>query len=278
MAVVTRFAPSPTGRLHLGHAYSALLAWDFAADRGGRFLLRIEDIDPVRCTPAFETGILEDLTWLGLDWERPVRRQSDHLDFYGDHLDRLAADGLLYPCFCTRKDIEREISDSAAAPHRGPDGPVYPGTCRRLSTSERAERLAAGLPHALRLDMTAATRRAGSLRYREGEETVTARPERFGDIVLARKDVRASYHLAVVVDDALQGVTDIVRGEDLKDATDVHRLLQALFDLPTPVYHHHGLIAGPDGRRLAKRHRAETLAALRKAGTTPAAIRRRLGL
>ncbi|MCR9254544.1 MAG: tRNA glutamyl-Q(34) synthetase GluQRS [Alphaproteobacteria bacterium] len=286
MTVVTRFAPSPTGHLHLGHAYSALLAWQFARKRGGRFLLRIEDIDPGRCRPEFEAAILEDLAWLGLAWEAPVRRQSDHLDLYASHLDRLAADGLLYPCFCTRKDIAAAVSEMAGAPHgapddaahEGPDGPLYPGTCRHLSAAERAERLDRGDTHALRLDMAEAVRRTGPLNYREGDDSVPARPERFGDVVLARKEVRTSYHLSCTVDDALQGVTDIVRGEDLRDATDIHRLLQVLFGLASPVYHHHGLIAGPDGKRLAKRDKAATLKALREAGTTPVQILERLGL
>jgi glutamyl-Q tRNA(Asp) synthetase len=268
--IVTRFAPSPTGRLHLGHAYSAWLAYRFARDRGGRFLLRIEDIDPGRSRAEFVDGIVEDLGWLGLDWDGPMRRQSEHLGDYAAALERLKAAGLVYPCFCTRREIEAEIAASGAAPH-GPDGPVYPGTCRRLPADEREARLASE-PHAWRLDM-AATARAGPLAWQDsavGE--VVARPELFGDVVLARKDAPTSYHLAVVHDDALQGVTDIVRGEDLFAATHVHRLLQALLGLPTPRYHHHPLIRDDSGRRLAKRDRAATLAELRDGGADPLAI------
>lgn len=261
-STVTRFAPSPTGYLHLGHAYSALFAEKSARDSGGRFLLRIEDIDPVRCRPEFETAILDDLAWLGLNWERPVRRQSEHLADYRQALDRLATMELLYPCFCSRKDI----AASGQAPH-GPDGPLYPGTCRGLSAVERAERMEAGQPFALRLDMAAAVRLAGPLAWRDAEAgEQTARPELFGDVVLARKDVPTSYHLAVTVDDHLQGVTLVTRGRDLFEATHVHRLLQALLGLDVPQWHHHPLLMGPSGQRLAKRDRAETLQALRGRG------------
>jgi glutamyl-Q tRNA(Asp) synthetase len=269
--IVSRFAPSPTGRLHLGHAWSAWLAHRFARERGGRFLLRIEDIDPGRCREEFVDGILEDLAWLGIDWDGPVRRQSGHLSDYAAALEGLKLLGLVYPCFCTRKAIADEIAASGHAPH-GPDGPIYPGTCRRLSDSERAARQATE-PHAWRLDMAAAIARTGPLAWsdaRAGE--VRATPELFGDVVLARKDAPTSYHLAVVHDDALQGVTDVVRGEDLFAATHVHRLLQALLGLPTPRYHHHALIRDAEGRRLAKRDKAATLAGLRAAGAKPQEI------
>jgi len=268
---VTRFAPSPTGRLHLGHAFSAWLAHGFARTRGGHFLLRIEDIDPGRCREEFVEGIQMDLAWLGLDWDGPVRRQSAHLADYAAALDRLKAMGLVYPCFCTRKAIADEIAASGQAPH-GPDGPIYPGICRRLSAAERVARVAAE-PHAWRLDMAAATEMAGPLSWRDARAgKVAATPQLFGDVVLARKDAPTSYHLAVVHDDALQGVTDIVRGEDLFAATHVHRLLQALLGLPTPCYHHHALIRDAEGRRLAKRDRAATLAELRDAGISPQQI------
>lgn len=277
MRCVTRFAPSPTGLLHLGHAFAACRAHDYATARGGRFLLRIEDIDRGRCRPEFEAAIFEDMAWLGLDYEQPVRRQSDHLAYYGGFLDRLEADGLLYPCFCTRKDVERELIDLLGAPHHGPDGLIYPGTCRDLSIAEREAQISAGKPFALRLNMAAALARTGPLTYIESSDEVVARPERFGDVVLARKEVRTSYHLSVTVDDALQGMTDVVRGEDLRDATDIHRLLQALLGLPSPIYHHHGLIMGPDGKRLAKRDKSETLQALRARGVTAGEVRHRLG-
>ena len=273
---VTRFAPSPTGHLHLGHAHSALFAAQ-AAGPDGRFVLRIEDIDAGRCRPEFTDAILEDLALLGLAWETPVCRQSAHLDDYRAALGRLDEMGLLYPCFCTRKEIAEEINAAAAAPHdipTGPDGHLYPGICRRLDDAERAEKLAAGTPHALRLKTDEAMLRTGPLAWTEqGEGENAARPEIFGDVVLARKDTPTSYHLAVTVDDALQGVTLVTRGEDLKPASHLHRLLQALLGLPTPEYHHHGLIDGPDGKRLAKRDRAATLRHLREAGKTPAEVR-----
>ena len=276
--VVTRFAPSPTGLLHLGHAYAAIQAWSAAAAAGGRFLLRIEDIDRGRCRPEYEAAILEDLAWLGLSWEQPVRRQSEHFADYRAALDRLAAQELLYPCFCTRKDIQREIAGMASAPH-GPDGPRYPGTCRRLPPEERADRLAAGAGFALRLDGAAAARRTGPLTWHDdhaGEQA--AAPQEFGDVVLARKDVPTSYHLAVVVDDHLQGVTLVSRGCDLFAATHVHRLLQALLGYPTPRYRHHPLLEDEAGRRLAKRHDAAAIRHLREAGGSPSAVYARLGL
>lgn len=266
-AVVTRFAPSPTGMLHLGHAFAAIRAHDQARNRGGRFLLRIEDIDGTRSREAFVAGILDDLAWLGLAWDGPVVRQSQRLALYAAALDRLRRAELLYPCFCTRADIAREIAACGSAPHHGPDGPVYPGLCRPLDPAEAAARIAAGEPHAWRLRMDAALARTGPLYWHDLDAGARrADPAAFGDVVLARKDAPASYHLAVTVDDAAQGVTDVVRGMDLYPATDVHRLLQALLGLPTPVYRHHPLLAGPDGMRLAKRHGAPALADLRSAG------------
>jgi glutamyl-Q tRNA(Asp) synthetase len=255
---VTRFAPSPTGRLHLGHAFSAIRAHDLAAARGGRFLLRVEDIDGTRSRPEHVATILADLEWLGLAWEGPVF-QSARLAFYDAALDRLKRRNLVYPCFCTRA----EIAASLSAPHGAT--PAYPGTCRRLSTDEAAARLDA--PHCWRLDMAAALAATGPLDWHDATAgPVAADPGPQGDVVLARKDAPASYHLAVTVDDAAQGVTDIVRGVDLFAATHVHRLLQALLDLPTPAYHHHPLLVGGDGERLAKRHGAPTLASLREGG------------
>lgn len=264
MRVVTRFAPSPTGRLHLGHAFSALLAHDFARGRGGAFLLRIEDIDPGRSRAEHVDSILEDLAWLGIEWDGEILFQSERLDLYRQALGRLRRAGLVYPCFCTRAAIAAEIAASAAAPH-GPDGPLYPGTCRRLPPDER-ERRAAAEPHAWRLDVARAAAEAGPLYWRDGDTEVQAETEAHGDVVLARKDAPVSYHLAVTVDDAAQGVSDVVRGRDLYAATDVHRLLQALLGLPTPHYHHHPLLLGADGSRLAKRHGAPTLAELRASG------------
>ncbi len=261
MQVVTRFAPSPTGRLHLGHAWSALRAHDFARDRGGAFLLRVEDIDPGRARPEFVDGIIEDLLWLGLEWDGEMLYQSERLPLYAEALDRLRAEGLVYPCFCTRADI----AASVAAP-QGPDGPLYPGTCRGLPEPDL------GRPHAWRLDAAKAVARAGRPGWCEGETEVEGDPAVFGDVVLARKDAPASYHLAVTLDDAAQGVTDVVRGRDLFTSTHVHRLLQALLDLPTPTYHHHPLLADAAGARLAKRHRGATLADLRDAGADPAAL------
>lgn len=272
-AVRVRFAPSPTGHLHLGHAHSALFALGEARASGGRFLLRIEDIDAARCRPEFTAAVIEDLAWLGLEWEEPVRRQSEHFADYRAALARLEALGLVYPCFCTRAEIAAEVAAAVAAPH-GPDGPLYPGTCRRLEPGERAARLARGDNHALRLDVTKAVARAGPLVWRDrnrGEQR--AQPETLGDVVLARKDVPTSYHLAVTVDDDLQGMTLVTRGVDLFAATHMHRLLQALLGLAVPDYRHHRLLTGADGRRFAKRDRAPTLRALREAGYTPAAVR-----
>ncbi len=275
--LVTRFAPSPTGRLHLGHALSALVGWQAARAANGRFLLRIEDIDIGRCRPEFEAAIYEDLRWLGLDWETPVRRQSEHFAEYSDALDRLAAMGLIYPCFCTRADIEAEITAAGGAP-QGPDGPHYPGTCRKLTAADRRARLAAGMPFARRLDAAAAAARVGPLDWQEESKgAVAVDPLLHGDVVLARKDIPTSYHLAVTLDDAIQGVTLVTRGEDLFAATHVHRLMQALLGLPVPRYRHHRLVTDADGKRLAKRDAARSLGSLRAAGADPAAIRAELG-
>ena len=259
---VTRFAPSPTGLLHVGHAYAAFKAAEAA--RNGRFLLRIEDIDRGRCRPEFEAAIYEDLAWLGLTWETPVRRQSAHFADYEAALARLQAQDLLYSCFCTRADI----AAAASAPHPGPEGPIYPGTCRGLSRKDRQARIDAGTPFALRLKTDQAVAQAGALVWRDATRgDIIATPEIFGDVVLARKDTPTSYHLACTCDDALQGVTLVTRGEDLFQATHIHRLLQALLDLPTPQYAHHGLILDADGKKYSKRDKAPTLRALREAGT-----------
>lgn len=275
--VVTRFAPSPTGLLHLGHAYSAIFAEQAARAGGGTFLLRIEDIDGTRCRDEHAEALQEDLAWLGLRWDGPVRRQSEHLDDYRAALARLEALGVLYPCFCTRAEIAQEIAAAGGAPH-GPDGPRYPGTCRALAPPLRQARLAAGERHALRLDAAAAAARVGPLTFRDGSAgEVPVDPALLGDVVLARKETPTSYHLSVTVDDALQGVTLVTRGEDLLAATHVHRLLQALLGLREPRYHHHRLLLDESGQRLAKRNRSETLRALREAGARPEDLRRRLG-
>jgi len=276
-AIVTRFAPSPTGRLHLGHAYSALFAEAAARQPNGRFLLRIEDIDPARCRPEFEQGVLEDLAWLGLQWETPVRRQSDHLGDYRAALERLESAGLLYPCFCSRKEIQAEIARAVVAPH-GPEGPLYPGTCRALSASERKSRISLGRPYALRLDVAAGLARTGPLTWQDLDRgVILAEPRLLGDVVLGRRDAPASYHLAVSLDDDLQGVNLVTRGEDLLAATHIHRLLQSLLDLATPAYRHHRLLTDDKGERLAKRDGALTLAALRQAGHAPAEVRAMTG-
>ncbi len=273
MTPVTRFAPSPTGFLHLGHAHSALFAWRAAQHDARRFLLRIEDVDLARCRPEFEAAIFEDLAWLGIAWEEPVRRQSEHMADYAQGLDRLDRLGLLYPCFCTRKEIRAEIAGAARAPH-GPEGPLYPGTCRSLREDQRQDRMAAGAAYALRLDMAAAVAQAGPLVWTErGPGEIAADPMSLGDVVLARKEIATSYHLAVTLDDAAQGVTLVTRGADLFHTSHVHRLLQALFELPVPEWQHHALITGPDGERLAKRHDALAIRSLRQAGKTPAEVR-----
>ncbi len=272
--IITRFAPSPTGRLHIGHAYSALFAYQQAQDAGGKFILRIEDIDPERCRQEFEQGIYEDLQWLGLEWETPVRRQSDYMEDYKDALGKLHEKGLLYPCFCSRKDITAEISRSASAPH-GPEGTLYPGICRGLSIKEQEEKIASGLPYAFRLDMDKALKAAGTKLYwhdrAKGKQLAT--PEILGDVVLARKDIDTSYHLSVTLDDHLQGVTLVTRGEDLFYASHLHRLLQELLGLTVPEWHHHPLLLDAEGKRFAKRNNAVTLQYMREeAGKTPADI------
>ena len=273
----TRFAPSPTGRLHLGHAYAAIVAHDLARETSGRFLVRIEDIDTGRCRPEFEQGILEDLAWLGLESGEPVLRQSARMALYRERLAGLTARGLTYPCFCTRAEIAAEVERMAAAP-QGTDGPVYPRTCRLLGGDERARRIAAGQSFAIRLDVAACLAVAGDLHFEEtGRGRIAVDPAASGDVVLGRKDLGVSYHLAVVVDDDAQGVTTVTRGEDLFAATHLHRLLQAVLGLATPRYHHHVLVRDASGRRLSKRDRDLTLAELRAGGVTPAEIRARLG-
>jgi glutamyl-Q tRNA(Asp) synthetase len=285
---VFRFAPSPNGYLHLGHAYSALLNFDSARQTGGRFLLRIEDIDAVRCKPEFERAIYEDLAWLGIAWEEPVRRQSRHLSDYRDAVEKLMVRGLVYPSFESRAEIARLVAQHEAnGPWpRDPDGaPLYPGAAKLLSPDRRAELIESGMPYALRLDMTAACAQAGELAWiergagPEGEAgAITARPEAWGDVILARKETPTSYHLSVVIDDALQGVTDVVRGQDLFWSTSVHRLLQQLLGLPAPVYQHHRLILDAAGQKLSKSTDATGLRELRAAGAMPADIRRLVGL
>jgi glutamyl-Q tRNA(Asp) synthetase len=277
---VTRFAPSPTGFLHRGHAYSALTAFEAARAAGGRLILRIEDIDTTRCRPEFDAAIEEDLAWLGLEWDRPVRRQSQHRADYDNAVRRLVEAGLLYRCFRTRREV-------AQATQSAPHGTLEAFRGAPLPASEEAARLAAGEPYAWRLSLAAAEQALGgfaALDFLEeglgpaGEHgRITARPELGGDVLLTRKDIGVAYHLAVVVDDALQGVTHVIRGNDLFEATHVQRLLQALLGLPTPVYRHHHLITGPDGRRFAKRDGAQTLRSLRQAGVTAAQFRAELG-
>ena len=285
---IFRFAPSPNGYLHLGHAYSALFNHEMAQAIGGNLLLRIEDIDTARCRPEFEQAIYEDLRWLGLSWEEPVRRQSEHFDAYAEALARLERQGLVYPCFCSRSEVAGVLSEHPDWP-RDPDGsPLYRGTCKNLSAAERNARLAAGQPAALRLDMEAALaqvnarvgRRIGWCEYGSGMRgrEVSAEPALWGDAVLSRKDIPASYHIAVVVDDALQGVTDVVRGEDLFMATGLHRLLQILLELPAPCYHHHELLRDAAGRKLSKSLRAKSLRTLRHEGLTPDEVKAQFGL
>jgi glutamyl-Q tRNA(Asp) synthetase len=293
---VFRFAPSPNGYLHLGHALSALLNFDMARASGGRLLLRIEDIDATRCRPEYEAAIYEDIAWLGIAWEGPVRRQSEHLDAYRAALQRLgwdakgeaAHDALVYPSFESRAELARLVAarERAAPWPRDPDGvPLYPGSAKLLTREEQNARIAAGAPYALRLDMAAATARTGALTWQEagagphGETgIVEAAPRAWGDVVLARKETPTSYHLSVVIDDALQGVTHVVRGQDLFWSTSVHRVLQALLALPAPVYHHHRLVLDAQGRKLAKSTRATALRELRAQGVKPADVRRLVGL
>ncbi len=281
---VVRFAPSPNGLLHLGHAYSALMNGLFAQETGGRSLVRMENIDTTRCRPEFEKAVVEDLAWLGLDWEYPVRRQSDHFADYGDALMRLERRGLVYPCFCSRGDIMAAVASRPNWPS-DPDGtPIYPGTCKHCSAERRAQRFAAGERASYRLDMDRAVAalgarlawsefRGGSHRFEE-----QATPAIWGDAVLSRRDIATSYHVAVVVDDALQGVTDVIRGEDLYMATNLHRLLQALLDLPAPHYHHHALLRDSAGQKLAKSLRAKPLRSFRQEGHTLDDVLARIGL
>ena len=269
---VVRFAPSPTGQLHLGHAHSALFCQQQAGP-DGRFLLRIEDIDRDRCRDEFEHGIFEDLAWLGLIWEEPVMRQHARMPAYREALQRLQALGGVYPCFCSRKEIQAEAARIGAAPH-GPLGTPYPGTCRALSAAERDSRIGAGEPYALRLDHRRTHALVGTPEWHDralGRQAADL--SEIGDVMLARKEVATSYHLAVVVDDAAQGITLVTRGEDLLPATPIHRVLQALLDLPVPEWHHHGLLSDAQGRRLAKRDDARAIATLREQGRTPAEVR-----
>jgi glutamyl-Q tRNA(Asp) synthetase len=285
---VFRFAPSPNGYLHVGHAFSAMLNYDLARQSGGRLLLRIEDIDTTRCKPEFETAIYEDLAWLGLTWETPVRRQSEHLADYRETIDKLSVQGLVYPSFESRAEIARlVVQREAHAPWpRDPEGaPLYPGGAKLLSPDQRARLLESDAPSALRLDVAAACARAGDLGWIEHGEgpdgetgTVAARPQAWGDVILARKETPTSYHLSVVIDDALQGVTEVVRGQDLFWSTSVQRLLQRLLGLPQPAYRHHRLILDGEGRKLSKSTRATGLRELRAAGATPEDIRRLVGL
>jgi glutamyl-Q tRNA(Asp) synthetase len=274
---VFRFAPSPNGRLHLGHAFSALLNEKMARDSGGRFLLRIEDIDTKRCTPELTSAMLADLAWLGLQWEEPVLRQSDHMADYAQAQQRFADMGLLYPCFCSRQDIARAVSADAA--QRDPEGqPLYPGTCRHLSEGERNSLLAQGAPHAWRIDMKKAITPLSFIELSLGQSVrENADPESWGDVILIRKDIATSYHVAVTVDDARQGVTHVVRGRDLFRATAIHRLLQHLLALPEPVYFHHQLIDDEQGRKLSKSLGSRSLADLRAEGVAPQDVRQALG-
>lgn len=285
---VFRFAPSPNGYLHLGHAYSALLNFDLARAAGGRFLLRIEDIDPTRCRAEYEAAIYEDLAWLGIAWETPVRRQSEHFAAYRDAVATLSANGLIFPSFESRADIARLVAErETAGPWpRDPDGaPLYPGAAKSLAEDERRRLIAEGMPFALRLDMEAARARTKNLDWTEQGEgpggergTVAARPAAWGDVILARKETPTSYHLSVVIDDALQGVTHVVRGQDLFWSTSVHRLLQDLLAIAAPVYRHHRLVPDEAGQKLSKSTRATGLRELRAEGATPADIRRLVGL
>ena len=274
--MTTRFAPSPTGLLHLGHAYAALVAHRLAHQHHGTFLLRFEDIDHTRVRPEFYDAIEEDLHWLGLPWQGTPLRQTDRLPAYAAALAQLNATQVLYPCFCTRRDIAGETARITNAPH-GPEGPLYPGTCRALSPDQRQALLAADTPHCWRLDAAAASQRLGPLTFRDQRHgEIPVDPALLGDVILARKDIATSYHLAVVVDDAFQHISLVTRGDDLLPATHVHRLLQTLLALPEPTYHHHPLILDATGQRLAKRDESETIRSLRASGSTPAKILARL--
>ncbi|BCU78563.1 tRNA glutamyl-Q(34) synthetase GluQRS [Luteolibacter sp. LG18] len=272
----TRFAPSPTGRLHLGHAYAAKVARDVAKAEGGEFLLRFEDIDTTRVREEFYQGIEEDLRWLGLDWDGVPLRQTQRLVAYEGTLRALEVQGVIYPCFCTRKEIEGEIARMAGAPH-GPEGPLYPGTCKRLPAAERTAKLAGGLPFSWRLDATAAATTTGPLTFTDLRHgTLTVDPDLLGDVILARKDIGTSYHLAVTVDDAFQSITHVTRGEDLLASTHVHRLLQTLLGFPEPVYLHHRVLVDEHGKRLAKRHDSLSIRSLRGDGISAEGVMLRL--
>lgn len=287
MPTITRFAPSPTGHLHLGHAYSALFAAQASGDINAPIILRLEDIDPGRSKQGYEDQIFDDLRWLGLRWHEPVRRQSQHMADYSAALDRLFDMDLLYPCFCSRAVIRREIAASSSAPHlvpagphipAGPDGPLYPGTCRDLSNNQREDRKAEGQPFALRLNMAQAISIAGTLHWHDEDQgRLKATPEIFGDVIVARKETPTSYHIAVTLDDHQQAISLVTRGQDLFHASHVHRLLQNLLGLDEPRYHHHRLIEDDNGRRLAKRDNAATLMTMRANGTTAAQVRQSLG-
>lgn len=274
-STVTRFAPSPTGYLHLGHVRSALEGWRAARAAGGRFLLRLEDIDQTRCRGEYAAAILEDLAWLGLNWDGPVRKQSEHFEDYRRALNRLEALAVVYPCFCTRREVRDEIARAGGAPH-ALSGAPYPGTCRALDRRQRIDKQRAGVDYAVRLDLARALAQTGAVEWIEeegdGPHRRSADPAPLGDVVLARKDVPTSYHLAVTVDDAIQGVTLVTRGADLATATHIHRVLQALLNLPTPRYRHHELVTDAAGRRLAKRDRALTIRSMRESGISPAGI------
>lgn len=272
--ITTRFAPSPTGHLHLGHAYAALFAWRLADRPGGNFILRLEDIDGGRSQAEFEDAIFEDLYWLGISWEEPVMRQSERGVAYKEALDRLVEMDLLYPCFCTRKDILAEINKSSGAPH-GHDsyGPIYPGICRAIAEPERTAKIDSGTPYAMRLDIAKALAITGDLTWHDrvrGDQEVM--PELLGDVVLARKDIDTSYHLAVTIDDAAQGISLVTRGQDLFESTHIHRLLQALLGLPTPEWHHMPMLTNADGTRLAKRDNPLTLREMRQNGASGEAV------
>jgi glutamyl-Q tRNA(Asp) synthetase len=279
--IITRFAPSPTGLLHLGHAYSALFSEKQARISGGQFLLRIEDIDTIRTKPEFEDAIIEDLTWLGLKWDGKIRRQSDHFDEYEKIIKQLKERNLIYPCYCSRKEIRAEIHNANLAPHdtfSGLQGPIYPGTCRSLTEKQSREKSDQGHSFALRLNSTLAmqiaNKSSGPLIWNDLEKgNVLASLDHLGDVVLARKETPASYHLAVTLDDHLQGITLVTRGLDLFPSTHVHRVLQALLKLNTPTYYHHHLLKGADGRRFAKRNNSVAIRSLRGEGKTPGEVR-----
>ena len=278
MTFRTRFAPSPTGLLHLGHAFSVLFAWERAGRNPKNFVLRFEDIDIGRCRPEFEAAIIQDLRWLGIDWADEPVRQSERMAVYREMLEKLKGQGLLYPCFCTRKDVEREVQAAINAPH-GPEGWLYPGTCRALRESDHEERKNTGQPFALRLKMDLALAKAGSLTWVDrmvGE--MPANPAMLGDVILARKDVSTSYHLAVTIDDALQEIDLVTRGEDLFQASHLHRLLQELLELPVPRWEHHPLVLDDEGKKFSKRNQAVTLQYLRETGVSPDQVRQQVGL